>query len=273
MLSESQEPRLVRAVEAWHTEKDEIAFISMLWESGGDFYHYQHWEASYSAENAAELFKHATRIPRNFYLAPLPLPEPGLKMRAPAGTADDPGVYFKKIEPFTYEPESKDGPTPADDLLHEAQICERLAQSPHPNVCRYLGYVPTPDQKNLLGLCFERHCINLYQAVNGSDNSEIAFGVKKVIAGVRSALEHLHALGFVHNDVKPANIMLAADSRAVLIDFDSCHPLGESLKGKKVATWDWDHGGETAEPQNDWVGLDKVQSWLEARASECTAPP
>ncbi|KAJ7454783.1 hypothetical protein FB451DRAFT_1279367, partial [Mycena latifolia] len=35
-LSEPQDladaaPRLVRAVEAWHTEKDEIAFISLLW--------------------------------------------------------------------------------------------------------------------------------------------------------------------------------------------------------------------------------------------------
>ena len=37
---------------------------------------------------------------------------------------------------------------------------------------------------------------------------------------VLSALEYLHNLGIVHCDVKPPNILIAADERARLADFD-----------------------------------------------------
>lgn len=36
---------------------------------------------------------------------------------------------------------------------------------------------------------------------------------------ILSAVEHLHVHGITHNDIKPSNILLAADDRPVLIDF------------------------------------------------------
>lgn len=56
--------------------------------------------------------------------------------------------------------------------------------------------------------------------------------------------------------------MLAEDSTAIVIDFDSCHKIEVSLKGKKAGTVDWDHGNEVSQLENDDYGLKKVLDWL-----------
>ena len=48
-----------------------------------------------------------------------------------------------------------------------------------------------------------------------------ARGVKKVLFGVCDALTVLHKRGIVHRDVKPENVMISADGRVVLIDFNA----------------------------------------------------
>lgn len=47
-----------------------------------------------------------------------------------------------------------------------------------------------------------------------------------------SGLRHLQNLGLVHNDVHPGNSVVDGsgdDAKRVLIDFDSCRPIGVSL--------------------------------------------
>jgi len=57
----------------------------------------------------------------------------------------------------------------------------------------------------------------------------------------------------------------------VIIDFDSCWPEGESLKGKKAGTPDWCNDSLVSAPENDFYGLEKISQWLrEAYRVEAT---
>ncbi len=49
-----------------------------------------------------------------------------------------------------------------------------------------------------------------------------------IVAGVCSALATVHAAGVVHRDVKPENVLLAADGRAMLTDFGVAFVAGQS---------------------------------------------
>ncbi len=53
----------------------------------------------------------------------------------------------------------------------------------------------------------------------------------RVVLGVADALDHLASQGVVHRDVKPANVMLETDGRAVLIDLGFAGALDADGKG------------------------------------------
>jgi len=51
--------------------------------------------------------------------------------------------------------------------------------------------------------------------------------VADLVAQVARALEHAHAQGIVHRDVKPSNVLVRPDGRALLFDFGLAHVMGE----------------------------------------------
>lgn len=58
---------------------------------------------------------------------------------------------------------------------------------------------------------------------------------KRVFAEVGRGLLAAHASGLVHRDVKPDNIMLSSDGRAVLLDFGLVHGAGAGTSGMEDA--------------------------------------
>jgi serine/threonine protein kinase len=57
-----------------------------------------------------------------------------------------------------------------------------------------------------------------------ADETARDFDVVRLASDLLAALEHIHAAGIVHRDVKPANVLFAPDGRALLTDFGIAHP-------------------------------------------------
>ncbi|KAJ7222261.1 hypothetical protein GGX14DRAFT_663047 [Mycena pura] len=260
------EPRVVKAIEAWNfdTKEHRFEFYSVLLENQGNFYCCKSFNRPFSPSSAEvrELFEGATLVPGSYYLGQLPPPETAT--RAAPTALSDPNVYFKKITPYMYDPELPVTNSPALDMMREMQLCEelnvKLQQNPSDSdlhLCRYLGYLPTPDGNHLWGLCFERHQLTLSHAVR----DKAVFDPQAVIDGVRRGLERLHSLGYAHNDINPANIMLNSKGFPVIIDFDGCCKIGDLVV--KGGTPGFELDSDVSSRENDFGALAKVQRWLE----------
>jgi Protein kinase domain len=156
----------------------------------------------------------------------------------------------------------------AESLLEEATVCELLIKHRHPNIAAYFGCQVSDGR--IIGLCFARYQRTLMQEVNPIGlmkresramrcrNTKDYSGV---LAGIESGIRHLHSLGLVHNDINPSNIMLDGD-QAIIIDFGSCRPVGESLQGVG-RTYEWyDEAVQKSVPENDLNALKEICTWL-----------
>ncbi|KAK6984155.1 kinase-like domain-containing protein, partial [Favolaschia claudopus] len=178
---------------------------------------------------------------------------------------DAPEFYVKK--PHVVEYDANDaramgGNTAAQNLAHEAQICNVLMKHPHPNICNYYGYIASHTDGRMEALLFDRHGSDLRKTVR--DKLEV--NVDVVVAGISAGIQHLHSLGYVHNDINPSNVVLRPSGEPVIIDFDSCREIGTS--GKKMGTTGWTNNAPVSKPENDWYGLEKVKQWLAEKAKQ-----
>ena len=141
-------------------------------------------------------------------------------------------------------------------LLHEAEVCEILRASPHPNIAQYLGCIVEND--GIMGLCFVKYGMNLYERVTKDSRH---FDTNLILRGIQEGIWHLHSLGLIHCDINPANIVVDGYT-LVIVDFDSCPPNGEKL-GIKGGTPGWTREDfEFARPENDEYGLTKIRDFL-----------
>ena len=67
--------------------------------------------------------------------------------------------------------------------------------------------------------------------------------------------------------------MLDDDGNAIIIDFDSCMPIGQDIGCRKAGTfgWEMDPVPSTSAPDNDMYGLKLIAKFMEERKSlpEC----
>ena len=78
-------------------------------------------------------------------------------------------------------------------------------------------------------------------------------------------LRFLHdTLGLAHNDINPTNIMLDDRASPVIIDFDSCIPIGKEFGSRKGGTYGWVQTPEpsVSAPENDLYGLELIARYL-----------
>jgi serine/threonine protein kinase len=163
-------------------------------------------------------------------------------------------------------------------MTAEIQVCEKLRQDPHPNLGQYQGCIVSSRTGKVSALSFDRLPMSLAATVNPSGLSKADFAACgnradpvtacRWIRGVRNGLSHLHALGLVHNDVNPSNVMIDG-AEAILVDFDSCCEEGQELRqgGKKGGTPGWcDLDVQVARIENDWEAVDEMETWLMGEA-------
>ena len=100
-----------------------------------------------------------------------------------------------------------------------------LEQIDHPNVARIFDH----------GFTDEHAFITMEYFAHGDIRRRISAGLSpfealSIALQVAFALSQIHALGIVHRDVKPDNLMLRADGSVVLIDFGVAKHVGKSLE-------------------------------------------
>ena len=134
--------------------------------------------------------------------------------RAYDGNHDDAVVALKIL----HSQYTRDA-TKRERFLRGARNMKRLD---HPSIVRVLGDVPKPDEHRSGDDCFFAMEYlpggDLRAAVRGGTLARAA--ALRAVLDIGDALSHAHAEGLVHRDVKPANILLTADGRAKLTDFD-----------------------------------------------------
>jgi serine/threonine protein kinase len=105
-------------------------------------------------------------------------------------------------------------------------------------------------------------CWTVTEVIDGLSLAQVVaegqtIDVSRVAADVLAALRRAHAAGWVHGDVKPANVMLRPDGHAVLVDWELAARVGRpafpgSLGYAPPHAWE---GGYHAETRNDTYAL------------------
>ncbi|KAF2800191.1 serine/threonine-protein kinase-like protein [Melanomma pulvis-pyrius CBS 109.77] len=144
-------------------------------------------------------------------------------------------------------------------LSNEAEVCEILRKSPHPNIAHYYGCIVHDGR--ITGLCFARYGDSLLERV---DRNLQHLDADLCLKEIQSGVSHLHSLGLIHYDINPMNVVMDGDT-PVIVDFDSCRREGEQL-GFKAGTRGWTNENFTvARRENDQYGLSMIRDFLSQR--------
>lgn len=104
------------------------------------------------------------------------------------------------------------------------EVLKLVAVQGHPNVARFVGVFQcahrkwAPSAGGLLLATEKYNKGNLnYDVLDSGVYGER--GARRLLRGLLSALMHVHSRGVIHRNVKPENVFLSEDNRAVLGDF------------------------------------------------------
>ncbi|KAH8655655.1 kinase-like domain-containing protein [Xylariales sp. PMI_506] len=154
----------------------------------------------------------------------------------------------------------------------EIEICELLQKHPHRNIAAYHGCFATNGRAT--GLCFARYKGTLLEVVNPQGLNKHTFMSSgrplvgdDIINGldqILDALQYMHSLKLVHNDVNPSNILYDKSGMLALSDFDSTRHEGESLRETATKrTHEWHTvDNDVSAVENDLQAFEELKTWL-----------
>jgi hypothetical protein len=138
-------------------------------------------------------------------------------------------VALKSFQPPTPSPEGTatratedgsgagTGSDPHEDLLEEARSAGRLS---HPNVVTIYDVLEGDDDTLYIAMEYVPGRSLQELLAESARSGPLDFErVVDLVSHIASALDYLHAMGMVHRDVKPANILITHDGRVKLTDF------------------------------------------------------
>ncbi|MEV7778353.1 serine/threonine-protein kinase [Kitasatospora sp. NPDC088351] len=136
--------------------------------------------------------------------------------RAPGGRPD---AAVKFLRPARLSPGQRR--TMAQIARSEMSFSRR---ADHPNLIRTLAVVTIDDPAHpgldgAVALVMERAAHSLQDVLATARPGLPVPGAERVLADVCAGLTHMHTAGWVHGDLKPANILLMPDGTAKLADF------------------------------------------------------
>lgn len=166
--------------------------------------------------------------------------------------------YFHKNKPYGI----------ANIVLAEVKVYEILQRNPHSGIAQYLGCFVLEER--IVGIGLTQYSTTLMARCNAEHHMKrqtirYRLSMEKVnhyVNKIRSALQHLHNIGLVHNDINPSNIMFDHNDEPIIIDFNSCRAIGQSLNDVG-RTYEWhDPNVQIARAENDTDALDEIYEWL-----------
>ncbi|KAI0107459.1 kinase-like domain-containing protein [Nemania sp. FL0031] len=244
-------------------------YTRVLFSQDGEMFtgHSPNIDAESESELRIEELTDVKHIPQDAYS---PLIPPGSTI-APLLPVDQ--CYIKRPDLFSLTVDLSH-PNP---ILQELVVCELIRRHPHPNIATYHGCESTNGR--VTGLVFERYAVTLLDKLNpgalnksmfitSSDRAVTNKLADRCMLGIEAGLRHLHALGLVHNDLNPNNIMISKDGRPVIIDFDSCRAFGADL-GLVKRTYEWYNPDvHVSVKTNDLDALAEIRVWLTSSTPE-----
>lgn len=115
----------------------------------------------------------------------------------------------------------------------------------------------------ITGLVLDRHSHDLSEYVKHAIGT---IDKGSFMEALESAMHHLHAIGWTHNDLRPQNILVSQTGMPVLIDLGAFHKIGDKLTTSR-GTSGWIDGAmddhNTSEAQHDKSALHKIRKWLD----------
>ena len=236
----------------------EFDFLSVLWEEDGEYHFIRNPDETFDLDK----LKKCPIPPKDLYpawhiglpIAPLPIPD---------------GSYIKRPRIACYTGDAR----LANFLLAEADILTLLEQSQHPNIGRFFGCILLGDLVN--GLCLKHYPRTLADAIPYRSRGDVSLVVipfeppeqlnhASIVHGIVSGVKFIHSLNLVHNDLNPHNVMLDEFNNPVIVDFDSCKPVGTSMKGQKSFTAPWGRRNalNMALYDNDYLSFGLLELYL-----------